>query len=246
MYTEGLYTDGNLAFFDRDLFPSSSATLWADCPLLPALTDPAVGFHFFDHFFRLPKSAEDWVLTQATSGTATIGTEKGGNLALNAGATTDGQGPQLQLAGLSFLPAASKHIWFECRCKVNVLTTDLFLGLCEVDTTIADTTGLTTSNSIGFKSFTGNGVIVGQSEKATAEGTVAALTTLVTGTWVRLGFKLNGVTSVTFYVNGVANGTTLLTANIPIVGLTPSFVCHATGTGTPQLDVDWVRGFQLA
>lgn len=91
----------------------------------------------------------------------------------------------------------------------------------------------------------GDGVLLADVEKATARSNSLAVHTFVAATYVKLGFKVNGVSSVTFYVNGVPNATTIGTTNIPIVGLTPSYSVHATGTDQAVMDIDWVRVAQL-
>ena len=82
-------------------------------------------------------------------------------------------------------------------------------------------------------------------EKAGAEATPVESNTIEEDTYVRLGFKVNGVTNVTHYVDGVAISTSILTANIPIVTLCPSFVCQSGGTNDPIMHLDWVRCVQL-
>jgi len=245
-FAPGIGNSGSvLNYTDPVLSPARGTSLWQSCPLLEMMADPTVGHVFFDDFHHLTKAADDWILTQATAGTAVAGTLAGGVATLNAGAVTDGQGPQIQLAGIDFQPAAGKHLWFETRLKISHISGDIFVGLAELDTTLVATSALTTANGIGFESFTGDGVLIASSEQATARGTVAAVKTLVAATYVKLGFVVNGVTDVTFYVDGVANATMLLTANIPIVALTPSFTVHATGTDQAVLDIDWVKVAQL-
>lgn len=245
-YAGGLGSAGSqLNFTDDLLSPVKGTSLWQSCPMLAILLDPAVGHMFKDDFHQLTKAADNWILSVVTTGTAVAGALVGGVATMDAGAVTDGQGPQIQSAGVDFHPAAGKHIWFETRVKVSHISGDFFFGLAELDTTILSTTAITTANHIGFKSLTGNGVLIGTGAKAAAEGTVAAVHTLVAATYVKLGFIVNGVDSITFYVNGVANATTLATANVPIVGLTPSFVVHATGTDQAVLDDDIVQAVQL-
>jgi hypothetical protein len=246
MANRGRYTRQNLFFYDvarGGVSPSQS--LWSDCPMLPWLCDPTLMHVYFNDFHSANKATEEWILTQAVSGTAVAGTLAGGVFTLGAGATTNHQGPNVQLAGVDFVPAAGKDIWFEARVKVNVLTGRYFVGLAELDTTIIASGAMTTDNHIGFSSLAGAGVVNLDSEKATAGLATTAVHTFVADTYVKLGFKVSGVTSIQAYVNGVAVGDPNPTANVPIVGLTPSLVVHATGTGTPAMDIDWIRVAQL-
>lgn len=219
--------------------------LWKDCPLLESIFDPTVGYYYFNDFIVLDKGTEDIILTQATTGTGVAGSGAGGIFTLDAGAVTDGQGPQIQLAGIDFLPAAGKDIWFEIKLRDSFITGDLFVGLAEIDTTITATSDTTTANHIGLSSYTGDGILLRDCNKASTRVNTGAISTLVASTYTRLGFKVSGVTSVQFYVDGVAAGSTVATASIPVVGLTPSVSIHATGTNRDVVDIDWIRCFQL-
>jgi hypothetical protein len=240
----GTGSTGRQLHYNDDGLNANGPGLWASCPLLAILSDPTVGYQFFDHFMGIDKAADSWIATQATSGTATAGVLAGGTVALSAGAATDNQGIQLQLAGGAFVPAASKHIWFECRLRQSQLASQFYAGLAVIDTSLIAAGALAHTDSIGFSSVTDDGVLLANTRAASASTTSSAHT-LVADTFVRLGFVVNGVTSVTFYVNGTATATTH-TANIPSAAvLTPSFVCQATGSGTPILSVDYVRVVQL-
>ena len=226
------------------------SSLWDTFPALPWLCDPQIANHFFDDFNRFSKVISTtgdgaWTLTAATSGTAVAGVLAGGVVTLDAGAATDGQGPQIQLNGTSFIPAAGKHLWFECQLHSTFITGDFFFGLAETDATIFASSDMTTSNHIGFSSFTGDGILLADANKATARVHTTAIKTLVASTYTRLGFYVNGVTDITFWADDAANATKYVTANIPIVALTPSFGVHATGTDRAVLNVDWVRVAQL-
>lgn len=235
----------NLYWFDSVNSPTLGASLWETFPAIAHLCDPSIAHVYFNDFHSANKATEDLILTQATAGTGVAGVLAGGVLTLNAGAVTDGQGPQVQLAGVDFFPAAGKTLWFECRVKVSHLTPDLFFGLAELDTTIFASSDMTTSNHIGFSSFTGDAVLLADANKAATRLNTLAVKTIVAATYVKLGFVIDGVTSITWYVDGVANATTYLTVDIPVVGLTPSFGVHATGTDQAIVDIDWVKCAQL-
>ena len=81
-------------------------------------------------------------------------------------------------------------------------------------------------------------------EKAGTRGTAAeTIHTFAASTEVLLGFRIIGLTNIEVYVNRVLVSDTLLTANIPIVEMTPSIVSHADGAQT-VLTFDWVDCFQ--
>lgn len=210
------------------------------------LDDPRYARCLFERFAPFNKAAEAWILTQATSGTGVPNALAGSGARLDAGAVIDGQGPQIQLAGGGWIPAAGKDLWFETKVKDSFITGDFFFGLAEIDTTIIATSDMTTANHIGFSCFTGDGILLADCAKASTRVHTQAMNTLVADAYVTLGFRVNGVTDVTFYVNDVVVGTAILTANIPIVSLTPSIVVHATGTNRDVVDVAYIRAMQLA
>ena len=235
-----------LNFRNPNNSPAIGASMWQGFDVLAANADPAYSHVFFDDFHSLATAADTWIETAATSGTIVAGVKAGGVATFDAGAATDGQGPQQQLAGVDFFPAAGKTLWYECRVNPLVfITGDFFFGLAELDTTIIASSDMTTANHIGFSCFTGDGILLCDANKATVRVATTAATTLVAATYVKLGFIVNGVTSITFYVNGVANATTIATASIPVVGLTPSFSVHATGTDQQLMNVDYVKVAQL-
>lgn len=174
-----------------------------------------------------------WTTTQAGSaGTATI---TGLNyLTISAGDDDDGDGANVQRNGIPFIPTAGKDIFYSASIVLTDLdSADHFVGLAEIDTTILATSAISTANHIGFTKFTSDGVFLLNGEKATA-GATAAFGTLVEATEADLAFYVAGVTSVQSYLNGVAptSGGTLATANVPILGLTPSFVCQSNDLNT--------------
>jgi hypothetical protein len=81
--------------------------------------------------------------------------------------------------------------------------------------------------------------LLANAEKASIGATTTGVT-IKNDTWVTLGFKVSGLNYITFFVNGV-QVSSLPTANIPIVVLSPTFVCQSGGTDQPVLHIDyWV------
>ena len=241
-------------FRDYDLSPAKGKSLWENCPLLAIEANPVVGFKFIEDFVNwrgavvTGTTMTGWTVTAATAGTVAITAgAAGGILEIDSASSTAAQGANVQYDTALFKPAAGKHIWYECRFKV-VDTFDkgqLFIGLAEIDTSIIAAGSISTANHIGFLGATGNaGTLVLAGNKATAATTVAC-SAIAEDTWIRMGFFVNGITSVHHYVNDAIASTTLATANIPIVGLAPSFVCQSDGTNDPILHVDYVRVVQL-
>jgi hypothetical protein len=251
MPTRG-YTDPGtrrVSHYDPTLSANYASNLWKDCPLLEYAFDPSIGTLLDETFqtYNAAATTGDWVLTQATQGTGAISAVDPGTLVLDSNSTTDTQGVQVQRAKSMFIPAAGKDIWMEWECKIGDTPNfcQFFGGLSELDTTIIASSLNSSANHIGFETVSEDGVVIFAGEKAGARGTVAAVHTLVDETWVKLGFKVAGVSSIQAYVNGSPVGDPLATANVPVVAMYPSFVCQTAGTNDPILHVRSLRIFQL-
>lgn len=249
MSTKSKWTNQNLAFFDPKYNASFGGGLWADCPWLAAQNDPAIA-HFMMEDFNNNHAATmaGYTTTQATQGTFAIGGDAGGTALVDSNSTTIHQGANVQKLGLCITPAATKDIWFETRIKVadTYDKVQLFAGLAESDTTLLASGAISHNNGIGIASLTtAAGVAILSAVKATAAGTVAGIKTIAEDTWFTFGFKVNGVTSIEYWIDGVKGSSTLLTDNIPIVALTPSFVCQSDGTNDPILHIDYWRYLQI-
>jgi hypothetical protein len=253
MPTKGFTDPGTrrVSFYDPDVSTGyASSSLWRSCPLLEYMYDPSIGtlLDFQGNSYDAAATTGDFVLTQATAGTAAMSTTEQGTLLVNAGSTTSTHGANVQRPKSMFIPAAGKHIWAEFNVSytgVTNLNVETAVGLAEIDTTVIGSSAVSTVNHILFESVTDDGILLFNSMKASTGNTPAAAHTIVSGTKVRLGFYVDGVTSVQAYVNGVATGSAVATANVPIVALYPTFVCQSGGTDSPVLAVHGFRIFQL-
>lgn len=211
------------------------------------LHDPSVGVYLQEDFtsYNAAATTGDYVLTQATAGTAAISTAAPGVLELDSASSTVTQGATLQHNKAAFVPAANKDIWFETKVKVDLAgNAELFIGLSELDTSLIAASANSSANHIGWQCVTDDGVLLFSAEKAGTGATKAAVT-LANDTYVRLGFRVIGVTEIEQYVNGVLTSTNHVTANIPIVAIYPSFVCQSDGADDPILHIAGFRVFQL-
>jgi len=249
MPTRGFLSGGVASHYDPTLSSTHQTGLWKNCPLLEYIHDPSIGVLLDERFTSYDAAATtgDYTLTQATAGSAAISTTAPGTLSIDSGSTTATQGANLQRLKAAFVPAAGKHIWAEFNVSftgVGALNVQTAIGLFESDTSVIAASAMSTANGIGWSSVTDDGVLLFDTEKATARATRAA-TTIVSATKVRLGFYVNGVTEIEQYINGALTGTNTATANIPIVALYPTFVCQSGGTDQPVLHVHGYRIFQL-
>ena len=228
-----------------------SPTLWNQAPLAQiAVGGLDQGFGFIDDFLTFDDENK-WVLTQVSAGSVALDVAaKGGVLLLDCASTTNNQGVQVQMGGAaaasSFIASANSKIYYEARVKIADIgstTCQMFAGLSSVDTSILASAANTSINHVGFEAINTTSLTFA-SEKADSRSGSADTSagTIADGTYIKLGFLIDGLTKITPFVNGVAG--TVQTTNIPIVGMTPSFVCHSSGTTDPIVHVDWVACFQ--
>lgn len=248
MPSRGHNQGGRVSVYDPELSPTHLSGLWRTCPLAEYLHDPSIGVLLQEDFQSYDPEATngDYVLTQASTGAAAISTAAPGVLELDSNSTTATQGANLQRVKSAFVPAADKDIWFETSIKVvdTFDKAELFIGLSEIDTTLVASSANSSANHIGWQCVTDNGVLLFSAEKAGAGATKAAAT-IEEATYIKLGFRVIGVTEIEQYVNGVKVGTNHVAANIPVVALYPSFVCQSGGTNDPILHIAGYRVFQL-
>lgn len=234
--------------YDPTLSTDYASNLWADCPLAEYAHDPSIGVLLDEPFTSYDATATtgDYVLTQATTGAAAISTAAPGVLEIDSNSTTAAQGANVQRVKSVFVPAAGKDIWFEASFKIvdTYDKAEIFVGLSDVETAIIASSANASDNHIGWQCVTDNGVLLFTAEKA-GTGATAAAATIAEATYIKLGFKVTGVTSAQQYINGVAVGTAHATANIPVVALVPSFVCQSGGTNDPIMHLKALRVFQL-
>ena len=191
-----------------------------------------------DDFVDLPTGK--YTATQATTGSFALTDAEGGVALADCDSTTVTQGINVQYggtAGEAVKAAAGQNIYFEARIKSVDMATgpEFFLGLAVTDTTIIATSALS-AQAIGFKSVTDNGVLLATCKDGSSE-TTGTGTTLVDGTWVKLGFKVIGTSKVQFFVNGTLVST--VTANIPTTEMRPSLVCQSDGSTDTIVHIDW-------
>jgi hypothetical protein len=212
---------------------------------IPGVANPVMFEDFFldgDDFVTQQITAEDYTETNATAGTALIdATGDNGVLLLDSASSTATQGVQIQRIAANFVPKAGRSIWFETRVKITDTATgpQMFLGLANIDSTIIASSLVTTTSHIGFSSITDDNALLGLSEKAGVAATGVNTTTLVNNTWATLGFIVNGLTDITFYVNGAAVSKITTVTAIPAVALAPSFVCQSGGAVDPIMHLDY-------
>lgn len=228
-----------------------SPLIWAEVPILDIMLNPELGFMYFDDFLgQIDITTTDgWTLTAEASGGITgVVDEQGGVLLVDSqGNNATHDGVNAQLINCMFLPAAGVKIYFEARVKMNDATDEYFVGLSAVNTDIIEQTGgtLDTTNvACGFFHHTGgtDNKISAVSADADSQEQDADVASNADGTYIKLGFIIDGLTRVDYFVNGANVGNCIDTADIPDAVMCLSFVAQcAVNDADAELSVDWVR-----
>lgn len=245
-----------------------SPALWNPCRLDEMRLDNNVGFYWDDDFLGGPQQADSataaaadimggYLITGATAGDVVPGAGDGGLCVLDSDSSTAGQGVTMSLPGAAFAPADGNTVFFEARVMAEDLGTtglQFLLGLTTQTTqpvTGGGTAVVNTTNVLDAVCFTtvksndgGLAVYTYLDETGeTATVSSSAIHTLVDGTYVKLGFRINGVSSIQFFVDGVEKTAFKLTAtssmSIPTLAMTPIVVCQSDGTVDPIVYMDW-------
>ncbi len=196
---------------------------------------------YFDDFMQYV--AGDWTVTEtdaaATEALAAAAPCANGVL-LITNANADNNLVSLQRVGHAFVPTAGKNIYFEIRFQSNEATqVDLLAGLV-----ITDTDPVTSiTDGIVFRKDDGDTNIDFATTLGSATSTETAIGTLAADTYVKLGFKVTGISLVEYYVNDVKQGE--LSTNIPsAIPLRVTFSTQdgdtAAAVGAETASIDYV------
>ena len=194
--------------------------------------------------------ADSWTITEVGTSLQRLSDARNGVLELVTGGTeNDGNNCQLggsadsETVGESFLPAAGKNLWFECRVASDLWTQhEVFLGLSIQDTSVAESRG---ADYIGFRSTDGSAVIDSQAASTASGASVVAGVVTPTDSitsFQKLGFKVTGTDKIEFYVNEVIAGT--LTTSIPTTEMKLTMAHTAGDAAAHTLGVDYICCFQ--
>jgi len=259
---------------DTNAAPSPS--IWGDYDEAP------VGkyAHYFDDYLAPidPTTACGHVITTVNSGlietanpTTTLTGQGIFNVSSNGhNAQHDGvSSVQLGAAAVQeiWCPISSKPLYFEARIMLNDESDEFFIGLCDTETAILNTSGMVdydSRNMIGFYTDAGTtaSYIEFLSAKAgsanvdtdlTGIASVSTETAFVDNTWIKVGFIVytkNGALRIKPFINGKAYTEIIDTDDIPTTigtgDMALSFAAQVAATGAnAELYVDWVRIAQL-
>ena len=182
------------------------------------LPDPSSWHTYFDDFDTY--AAGQWTVTETGNATQAL-TDGDGGLLLITNAAADDDASFSQKVGESFLMEAGKPALFKARFKVSDATqSDLVIGL-----QVTDTTPLDATDGIYFTKADGSASLSAVCRKnATTGSTSLTAATIVSDTYITVGWYYDGKASVTVFVDDVQVGTLDGTSTyLPDTELTVSF-----------------------
>lgn len=260
--------------WDGTTFSMAPASgFWADCPMVGWPGGHTTAFEFFDDFadFSLGSATSRWTAGTNTGGNVSLGDADesntpgiGGFVTLSvAGANQYDFATMKATSGSTGAPFkitenSGKKLWWECNITVGTVTDCYFmLGLMSpaADDITVDATGAeNVADGFYFRTLLATET---QLDTATNQNTTETeiggnIGTIAANGNYTLGIKFDGVTTLTFYLDGTALNDTVTigdTGNVPNdVGLTS--VLHAKdgtagGTADDLVHIDWVRCVQL-
>lgn len=205
-------------------FPSGISTASRNSGLWNAgFPDPTKWHVFFDDFDTY--TVADWTITttEAGAGSATEAlTDVDGGALLITNDAADNDADFFQKVGESFLMEAGKKAFFKARFKVSDATqSDFVMGL-----QITDTTPLDATDGIYFMKDDGDALLDVYCRKNATTGSTSAtgIHTVVSDTFLTVGWYYDGKSSLQYFVNDAHLGTLDASSTyLPDTELTVSF-----------------------
>lgn len=160
------------------------------------LPDPSSWHTFFDDMDTY--TAADWTVTEVGAATQAL-TDADGGVLLITNAAADDNSSFSQKVGESFLMEAGKPAAFKARFKVSDATqSDFVIGL-----QITDTTPLDATDGIYFQKDDGDAQLDVYVRKNATTGSTSStnIATVVSDTYMVVGWYYDGKSSVAVYVN---------------------------------------------
>lgn len=224
--------------------------LWAGAPT-PA--DPQwqqIAHQLFDDFYELDTTATvgRWAAFNVGTGTTVLADDvAGGELVMTCQATTDDACEQLNGVSAPFLFAAGKTLWYEARVKqVGDVQSEVSFGLCALSEDLTAVADVYPADGVCFAHQDASMALALTASKGGVNtGAVAGVHTMVTNVYATYGLLIDGLTSITPYIDGVA-GTPATATFVDDESLCPYFlVRNGDGTTQQKLHVDYVKVLQL-
>lgn len=209
---------GAMGFYDQAGNPEFKIGVWKTCSLLAIECDPSLGTIFFDDFFDGVVSADKWtiVTTGGAAGGSTVIADAVCGVYNHYCDGDDNDDSYCATQGESWKLATGKELWFESRFTFtnSATTAGVFvIGLMEgggANLTMQNDESGPLANYDGFCFFkeSGDSYISFESSIATDQTTTTDEMAFVSGTTYKVGAHYDGVTTITFYLDDVAQATT--------------------------------------
>jgi len=222
-----------------------SPKLWSSCSYPALMFGAKEGFVYFNDFLGVhdPTTACGWDIDTTGSGTLTASAAiQGGAAVLDTVGTTLDDHINAQLKNCMVKPAAGVKIWFEMRVALTDATQQFYFGLAGVCTDIIASDVEDTVDKCGFfheDGSTDNKISV-ISANGTSDERNLDVGTTKDATYIKLGFLIDGVSRITYFVNGepVASCADADDIADSVMCLTLFAGCEsAAGVAT----IDWIR-----
>lgn len=203
------------------------------------LPDPSGWHTYFDDFDRF--AAAEWTITTTETGTGSATealTDGDGGLLLVTNDDADNDADFFQKVGESFLMEAGKKAFFKARFKVSDATqSDVVIGL-----QVTDTTPLDVTDGIYFLKPDDAATInvVCRKDATTGSTSATAIGSLVSDTFIVLGWYYDGKGALSYFINDVQVGTLSVAAFLPDTELTVSFGIQNGSAGAKTMTVDYL------
>lgn len=222
-------------------FPSGVTNVASDATFGGiGIPDPTSWHVFMDDFDTF--TAGDWTITtvEAGAGSATEAlTDADGGVLLITNDAADDDSDFFQKVGESFLMESGKKAAFKARFKVSDATqSDFVMGL-----QITDTTPLAVSDGIWFQKDDGDANLDVYCGKSSGAGTTSAtaIATVVSDTYLTVGWFYDGKSSVKYFVNDEHKGTLDASSTyLPDTELTVSFGIANGEAAAKTMSVDFI------
>lgn len=183
---------------------------------LPIGLDARVSRYFNDFIVDQDYAAADWVVTEQGTATQALAADEDNGALLVTNAAADNDSSESQSTEANWVIIKGRKSGFAARFKVNGSDTiDLILGICIPDTTLID--GLT--DGIYFRIVDGSADLTLVAEKNSNETIVTGLATMVSGTYVEVGFHFDGQSTITAFTRAADGDVWIkkgsITVNLP-------------------------------
>jgi len=225
-----------------------SSKLWLGCNPGVIQNDPRHGMFFLDDFTSFHTTAagaqNGRFVVQTSAGTVVeVDDENYGVVAMSSSATIN-QGVSMFWPGVTVAPTAGLTIAFECRVKLETVSSgsQLWAGLTLAtdDTVLMAAAVPTPTDYVGL--YTPSTLVV---SAAGADGSSASATagigTMVAATYHKLGIRINGEDGYQTFFDGAEVANTCTAASIPEdTTLRLSVANISNGASTSVASFDWV------